>query len=349
MMRIVHFIPMEKFTAGYINFMKIKFPQYQHTFFVWNREEKMDLINEERVYYVKSWKKFYIDSNLRNVLKEADKIIITGMFGIQYKFMYMPNWFTRKTYIQFWGGDFYGFRGFKWHRGWIKTWLFLKRCHAFINLIENDRISLERVFPMKKKSFVAPVPSDPQKDINYIDYPIKNISSPIKILVGNSATKENQHIDVYNILSKFKNDKIEIYSALSYGDPLYRDYVIEYGKNIFGEKYHPVVDFMPITDYIKFLYSMDVAVFNNNRQQALGNIYMLLGLGKKIYIRDDTSMWESLKNMGFLFGNISSIPDLSLSDFPKISFNDISINKKALMRSKDSSVSQWNQVFDDEV
>lgn len=348
-MKIVYFIAMDKFTVGYINFMKIKFPQHQHTFFVWPRQEKMDLVNKEGVYYVKSWKSFYMDSILKSILKEADKIIITGMFGIQYKLMYMPGWFTRKTYIQFWGGDFYGFRGFKWHKGWIKTWIFLKRCHGFINLIENDRISLASVFPMKKKSFVAPVPGDPQKDINYQDYPIKEISFPIKILVGNSSTKENQHIEAYNILSKFKNKNIEIYSPLSYGDSSYRDYVIEYGKNIFGKKYHPIVDFMPTADYVNFLYSMDVGVFNNNRQQALGNIYKLLGLGKKVYIRDDTSMWNSLKSMGFILGNISTIINLTLEKIPEISPADIETNKNSIMRNRNISISQWDKVFKDEV
>ena len=34
-------------------------------------------------------------------------------------------------------------------------------------------------------------------------------------------------------------------------------------------------------DYIQFLNQIDIAVFNHNRQQAMGTIRSLLGMGKK--------------------------------------------------------------------
>lgn len=45
-------------------------------------------------------------------------------------------------------------------------------------------------------------------------------------------------------------------------------------------------------EYCSFLSEMDVAVFNNNRQQGMANIALLANLGTKVFIRNDTSMWD---------------------------------------------------------
>lgn len=347
-MKIVHFVYIDKFTIGYINFMKMKFPQHQHFFFVWPPKKNINLTHDASIYHIKSWKELYFNPEIKSILKVADKIIITGMFGIQSKLLYMPSWFTQKTYIQFWGGDFYRFRKKKWHLSKLKTWIFLKRCHGFINLIKEDRKSLYSVFPIEKKSFVAPVPSDPKQSIDYLHYPVSKTSTSIRILVGNSATEANQHMEAYDILSKFKDEDIEIFSPLSYGSENYRDQVISYGKNIYGDKFHPLTQFMPLRDYVDFLSSIDIGIFNNDRQQALGNISALLALGKKVYIRNDTSMWDSLKEMGFRVANILEIPRYDLQKLVYISKDEIANNKKSYKHYTEQAISQWDTVFKDE-
>ena len=42
---------------------------------------------------------------------------------------------------------------------------------------------------------------------------------------------------------------------------------------------------LPLSDYLKILGKIDIAIFNHERQQAVGNITSLLGLGKKVYIK----------------------------------------------------------------
>ena len=48
--------------------------------------------------------------------------------------------------------------------------------------------------------------------------PPKDEKQIINILIGNSATETNNHIEVLDLLSKFKNEDIKIYVPLSYGD-----------------------------------------------------------------------------------------------------------------------------------
>ena len=47
--------------------------------------------------------------------------------------------------------------------------------------------------------------------------------------------------------------------------------------------------------------SIEIAIFNNDRQQAMGNITALLGMKSKVFIRDDTSMWSNFSNLLILY------------------------------------------------
>lgn len=66
-------------------------------------------------------------------------------------------------------------------------------------------------------------------------------------------------------------------------------------------------------------------MFNHKRQQALGNIMTLLGLGKKVYLRDDISTWDiCLKHKLKVFKITSNVEDL----FTKLNENDKLNNMK---------------------
>ena len=64
---------------------------------------------------------------------------------------------------------------------------------------------------------------------------------------------------------------------------------------------------MPFERYIELLSDIDIAVFNHNRQQGLGNTTTLLGLGKKVYLRSDTTTWKTLIGMGLVLGDSQNL------------------------------------------
>lgn len=99
-----------------------------------------------------------------------------------------------------------------------------------------------------------------------------------------------------DMIKKFKSENIKFVCPLSYGNFEYRDKVIEYGKNILGDKFCPITEYMPQQEYYSLLNKCSVGIFNNNRQQAMGNINVLLRFGAKVYIRDDTTMWNTFSN-----------------------------------------------------
>jgi len=169
----------------------------------------------------------------------------------------------------------------------------------------------------------------------------ESTQSGLTFLVGNSADPSNNHIEALEKLLPYKDQDIKIYVPLSYGDQTHAKKVIEQGNDWFGEKFFPMSSFMPFDQYLEFLKGIDIAIFNHKRQQAMGNIITLLGMGKTVYVRSDVS------HSNFLIGidlNIKFISKFSLESLPAIELLD---NTKAVQFyfSRDKLFSQLSNIF----
>lgn len=101
------------------------------------------------------------------------------------------------------------------------------------------------------------------------------------IMVGHSATPTCCHLETFKMLKSYTG-KIKIFCPLSYpDDKKYIQQVTEAGSELFGNDFVPLTEFMSYDKYVEFLNDMDIGIFNNNRQQGMGNITNLLYLGKK--------------------------------------------------------------------
>ncbi|MFA6400492.1 MAG: TDP-N-acetylfucosamine:lipid II N-acetylfucosaminyltransferase [Salinivirgaceae bacterium] len=129
-----------------------------------------------------------------------------------------------------------------------------------------------------------------------------------QILVGNSATYTNNHIDIFNILSKIKLDNKKIIVPLSYGsDEIYKAAVINEGNKLFGSNFEPIVNFMPIQKYEELLARCEYAFFYFLRQQAMGNIITLIMQGTKIYLSKNNVIYNYLTNIGIKVFSIEQL------------------------------------------
>lgn len=106
------------------------------------------------------------------------------------------------------------------------------------------------------------------------------------ILLGNSATLSNNHVEAFDLINALNIDDRNIITPLSYGDSNYADLIIEKGYNIFGNCFSPLTDFVELASYIKILQSCSIVIMNHLRQQALGNIVISLYLGAKVFLDD---------------------------------------------------------------
>ena len=172
----------------------------------------------------------------------------------------------------------------------------------------------------------------------------KRVNKEIKIQVGNSADFSNNHLEIFEKLRNVKDNNIKIVCPLSYGENnKYTKKVIEKGKHIFGKKFIPILEYLPFKEYLKLLSEIDIAIFNHDRQQAMGNIITLIGLGKKVYLRDDISTWNSLNEINLkVFSFNNSDFSLELLRKEEIIENNLIINRNY---SESKLIEQWQKIF----
>ena len=118
------------------------------------------------------------------------------------------------------------------------------------------------------------------------------------ILVGNSACLDNNHIEAFCQLAKQDLSGRKVVVPLSYGDPVYRELILEYGVKILGGHFYPIIDFIPLAEYNDRISRCSVAIMNHRRQQALGNIGALLYRGAKLFLDERNITYIFLKQRG---------------------------------------------------
>lgn len=131
--------------------------------------------------------------------------------------------------------------------------------------------------------------------------------SGLNILVGNSATPTNNHIDAFVSLAAQDRSGRKIIVPLSYGNRAYRDVVMGAGEEYFGDRFTPLLDFMPIDAYVRILQSCGFAVMNHVRQQAVGNIVIMLYLGATVFLRTESPAYVFFREQGLILHTIEEL------------------------------------------
>lgn len=312
----LHLTRKEKFTKPFIDFIKENIGIENHFFLLVGGNANTDFILEDNDYTKtlhnkNDFFKYFIDFTSK--MYKSDKIIIHGLSQpYSILFLFFNPWLLKKCHWIIWGADLYGYLNpkttFK-HKllEYMKSNVIKKMGH-FITYVKGD-------YELAKKWYGADgeyhecfmYPSN-----LYTEYNIQiKEHSTINIQVGNSASLTNNHLEVFEKLKKYRDEDINIYIPLSYGDKEYANDIISKGKDIFGDKFKPMTEFMPFEKYLEFLGDIDIAIFAHKRQQAMGNTITLLGLGKKVYMRSDITPWELFKDIDVKVFDVENI-DLEL-------------------------------------
>lgn len=349
-MNIVHIVQYdEKF--NYINFFMTYYIEgYNHYFiFIPNKS-----INNEDLQKRLGYNSIYLDSlkkipKLKKIILQADKIIVSGVFSVKIIYFLLPNSVMDKVYLHFWGGDYTQYKANRNFSTIIKKY-FLKRliykCKCILNLVSGEYDLFYDVFKIQKDHFVASFPVNPKRDINYKELISNNNNDKVLIVVGNSATPSNCHHDVFKVLSRFNNN-FEVHCPLAYGENTYLENVINEGKYFFKDNFFPQTSMLSYEDYIKFLSSCRIGIFGNNRQQGMGNITLMLRLGKKVYMRSDTPMWNRYRDMGV---SVYDIEELKQKSWEQILYFDENIKNKnieilTVANFIEKAKNEWTQIL----
>lgn len=167
----------------------------------------------------------------------------------------------------------------------------------------------------------------------------------VNILLGHSAYSFLQHIKNIQRLENYKDREIKIYIPLNYGDVNYKKKVVDYVKKS-TLSIEIMNDIMPMNDYLEFLTNIDIAIFDFKHQAALGNIYLLLYLEKKIYLSEEGVLYE-----GFLEQGVSVFPTEDIGKITYEKFINYDFNKSNGVIFSDTKLDynkiaeDWKQLF----
>lgn len=127
------------------------------------------------------------------------------------------------------------------------------------------------------------------------------------VLVGNSATSSSNHIEAFELLAQRIERGRRVVVPLSYGDKRYGKAILKRGPEILGNQFVPLVDFIPLPEYIETIRSCGFVIMNHIRQQAVGSIITMLHLGAKIFLREESPTYQFLKRIGALVFTVQQL------------------------------------------
>jgi len=319
--KIVMFIQRGIFTAGLIELLECYFSQYYSFVFYTVKDDRFPLVERRSKIYEIDNTNIFLDE-IKKI--ECDGIIISGLYFNPLPFNYkMDECVAKKLFVDFWGGDYTCFRiryFFEDPYAYLvarRKLRIVRACGGWILEMQGDYPEICRHALCRKPNYVAPIltPGDIEEKELKITRIREDGNSTVNIQLGNSAAKENCHIAILRRLSHLKTENIKIYCPLSYSRTgAYADRVEKIGAKIFGDKFIPIKEFMSKEDYFESIKQIDVAIYNNNRQQGMGNIEEMLRQGKKVYLRKTTPMWKWYTERGQKIFDVKMLKNVSLEE-----------------------------------
>lgn len=352
MKKVLHLFRCEKFTKRFVKLINENFEIEDHVFWVYGERnigsEGDDIFNlYSNVKYIPR-----IEIELRKkeiifLMDSYDIIFFHGVFenDIIY-FFYKNKNLLKKLTLYFWGGDIELNGNIR--KIYIKKHV-VRNAENIVTIIKEDyKIIKKRYSPRGKHrclQYTLDMSISTELEENDVE---KDKGQCIYILIGNSATITNNHVEVLDKLSKFKNCNIKVFLPLSYGDVEYAKHVIKYGENIFGDKLVPLQQFIPLHEYNFLLKNMDIAIMGMKRQQALGNVYALMYYGCKLFFYKNSILSKYFEEE--LECGIGYIDDMAEMEFPSFIHLDVDKrrnNKEKIKELTEASyfVKEWKEMF----
>ncbi|RZM81167.1 hypothetical protein C3B51_09260 [Pseudoalteromonas rubra] len=344
-MRVLHISSGDKFIFPFIELIEDNFKFDEHHFLISEGIASKDALKASNVFVSDSSTYLKIKRLVLTLIKihRAERVIIHGLFDLKLIYiLFLCPWVLSKCYWFIWGGDLYTFQskkvGFFWKiKERIKKSV-IKRIGHLVTYVPGD-IEIARAQYQAQGSY--------HECLMYLSNLYRSYELPkrsdesINIQVGNSADPSNNHLEVLELLRPFSDSNIKVYVPLSYGNRRHAEEVISVGQEWFGDKFKPITELMPFDEYLSFLGKIDIAFFNHNRQQAMGNIITLLGLGKTVYLRSGTSHWD--------FFQSQSLDVKAISEFDSLEKETLTENEEKVKKyfSMDNYLNQLSRIFND--
>lgn len=352
---VLHLFPAEKFTMDYVKKIYELFDESKHKFIVFGQDKKEYQLkkNIKRPGVMFTSTIFQMKKSIEKLVDESDIIICHSLF-FKIIDLYLLNSFfvqyEKKICWVIWGKDLYedyeksrGLKAYLLIKPIIKEYLrskLIENMHAFITT--GDYEALTERYHVKEDALVLGA----QYSYNLLPVIDNGLNSKLQIMVGHSATATCRHIETFLLLKKYVG-RIKVFCPLSYPqDEEYIKMVIKSGLEFFGSDFVPMTEFMQYKDYVSFLNTIDIGVFNNSRQQGMGNITNLLYLGKKVYLSKDNTISKSYDKKEYFIFDCDEINNEDFLLPLKEKYIIENRNRIEQKFSDDNFYKEWRRVFE---
>ncbi len=379
---ILHMMFDNFFTSSFINFVNSNFSENEHKFIVIvNSFTEIKYVNDVITY--KNVEVCYNDGNytgliFQSYVSKAKKVFLHYLTDFVCKLIHdfhVPkecelNWVL-------WGADLYTSIDRELYDEKTKSFLLensiyklkfdsykgnveyeykkevIKNLDFVITNCEGDYRILKENFETNalRKEFIYPNPVDFQTmdkvgvtDLKINErYIFKNKFKNV-ILLGNSGDPSNNHIDILYKLQKIKEQDFCVICPLSYGNSNYIEKLISFGKKLLGDKFIAITEFLDSDMYYSILKQVDIAIMNHRRQQAVGNIMLLMYLNKNLYINSNNPFREELVKLGVFFHSIDMLQKIEFINLQSSQDNRERIKEYYDVR---KCIELWRNLFSD--
>lgn len=352
---VLHLFPAEKFTVAYVKKIHELFDEKNHIFIIFG-EQRSEYHLEE----IKKMDHVLFTQTITNLGSEFDYYVETCSIMIchslffklidLYKINRLVKIYKKKIAWVIWGKDLYEdyekSKRLKAHfmiKPIIKESIrksFISKVSIFITAGDYDAL--------KKRYQISPNVKvlNAQYTYDFIDLIEKKQNEKVNIMVGHSATETCRHLETFEMLKDYVG-KVRIFCPMSYpADKEYVEIISNRGEEIFGHDFIAITNFMKYEDYIYFLNTIDIGIFNNSRQQGMGNVTNLLYLGKKVYLSRDNTIRKSYKKDEY---TIFDCDEIGRDDFLLPLADDQILNNRnnvVYKFSDENLYKEWRLVFE---
>ena len=175
--------------------------------------------------------------------------------------------------------------------------------------------------------------SPAEKDLSYYVSSSDDVGAiGNNVLVGNSATNTNNHLEIFRTLRNINLQGRKFIIPLNYGDKIYGEKIGRMANELLGEHADVLLKFMPIDDYMNKISSCGFVIMNHVRQQGVGNIISMLYMGAKVFIREENPTFIYLKRNGVTVFSVQE-----LENNPQLLFSPLSqlevVNNRTIVES----------------
>lgn len=258
-----------------------------------------------------------------------------------------------KIYWVIWGKDLYFFHSLKhirfYHR--MYEWLrkkAIRKITKICSIFKEDYELACQWYGVHAENIemVSLYPYALCKSAEVKDSPECVKSNNLIILLGNSASETNNHEDVLRILAEHRDNIGQIICPLSYGgNNRYVKKIVNIGKQLFGDKFHPLLEFIPRERYFELINQIDVGIYNYDRQEGLGNIWSLILSKKTVYMKKETSTTKFFERNGIVVKDIQECRYKNITLLPEILLEK-NIEQLSPLVSEEFSINKWKQIFE---